>query len=267
MATCLPEVNKSGFHKNKKLFEIAKIGKLPSQISESSGLARVNGKNSIWTHNDSGGKSELYEIDSLGHLLSIMKIPNIKNTDWEDLAQDYSGNLYIGDFGNNSNRRKDLTIYKIKQNNPGESEKITFNFADQKEFPPTKKERNFDCEAFFWTKDSLFLFSKNRGDRKTKLYVLPAKSGNYSLFPKSNIYLKANITSADISPDGKQFALLSYGKLFLFGVGKNSLDFTLPQFCIKASLKQSEAIVYISTNKLVITNEQGDILQLILKPQ
>ncbi len=265
MATCLPEVNKSGFHKNKSLFQISKIGKLPSQISESSGLAKVNGKKSFWTHNDSGGKSELYEIDSLGNLLSIMEIPNTKNVDWEDLTQDNNGNIYIGDFGNNSNRRQDLTIYQIKQNNSGESEKITFNFADQKDFPPTKKKLNFDCEAFFWAKDSLFLFSKNRGDKQTKLYSLPAKSGNYSLAPRSNIYLKANITSADISPDGKQFALLSYGKIFLFGIGINSVDFTLPQFCIKAPLKQSEAIAYISDNEMVITNEQGDIFKLNLK--
>jgi sugar lactone lactonase YvrE len=35
------------------------------------------------------------------------------NIDWEDITKDKDGNLYVGDFGNNDNERKDLCIYKI----------------------------------------------------------------------------------------------------------------------------------------------------------
>lgn len=265
MASCIPEVKKSGFSKGYNHFTLAKIGLLPNQINESSSLAKVSGKSTFWTNNDGGGKTELYEIDTLGQLISTQNIPNSKNIDWEDLTTDINGNIYIGDFGNNANTRKDLTIYKFNPNKPDISEKINFSFADQKEFPPQKENMNFDCEAFFWANDSLYLFAKNRGKKITKLYVIPSIAGDYVAIPISNIYLKTNITSADISPNGKQFALLGYGKLFLFGIGWQEIDFSKPLFCIKAPLKQAEAICYTTNNELLITNEQREVFRVVLK--
>lgn len=259
MATCVPETNKSGFTKGKKLYDITKVGNLPNIINESSGLAKIKNKSTFYTHNDGGGKAELYEIDNSGNLITTLQIPNITNIDWEDLAYDKLGNIYIGDFGNNTNQRKDLTIYKFQPNNSEKIEKITFRFSDQKEFPPQKKDMNFDCEAFFWANDSLFLFSKNRGEKSVKMYKIPSLSGDYIAEPAANIFLKTNITSADISPSGNQFALLSYGKIFLFGVENNQISFSKPQFCIKASLKQSEALSYIAENEILITNEQKEV--------
>ncbi len=264
MATCLPEVNRAGFKKDKKLFEISKIGKLPSNINESSGLQKIKGKASFYTHNDGGGQTELYEIDTVGNFISNLKIPNTTNTDWEDLAQDDAGNIYIGNFGNNSNTRKDLKVYKIQPNKLDKVEEINFNFQDQTAFPPVKENMNFDCEAFFWANDSLYLFSKNRGEKFTKMYVMPSNAGQYNLTPKQAIYLKANITGADINPSKTQFALLSYGKVFLFGVENNQISFSKPLFCIKAALKQAEAISYITDNELLITNEQAEVFKLKL---
>jgi hypothetical protein len=265
MASCVPEMTKSGFTKNKRLFEISKKGLLPKSINESSGLSKVFGKNTFWAHNDGGGKTELYEIDSSGKQLSVLVLKNTKNIDWEDLTVDSKGNIYIGDFGNNLNNRKDLTIYKLSEKEPEKMEKIQFSFADQLVFPPEKKQMDFDCEAMFWANDSLYLFSKNRGTKSTKMYVVPSISGQYNLKPKANIFLKANITGADINPNGKQFALLSYGKVFLFGIENHQIDFSKPQFCIKAPLKQSEALCYISENEVLIINEQRDVFKLKMK--
>lgn len=265
MASCTPEENKSGFSKSENPYSISKIAILAPQINENSGLVSILGKNTFWTINDSGGKNELYEVDSSGKLVSTLKIPNSQNIDWEDLAQDDKGNVYIGDFGNNFNTRKDLAIYKINPKKPDSTEKITFNYSDQKTFPPQKEDMNFDCEAFFWANDSLYLFSKNRGKKFTKMYAIPSMAGNYVAKSKTNIFLKANITAADIRPDGKQFALLSYGKLFLFGIDGQQIDFSKPLYCIKAPLKQSEAISYITNNELLITNEQREVFKVELK--
>ncbi|WP_369828775.1 hypothetical protein [Flavobacterium sp. 1] len=64
--------------------------------------------------------------------------------------------MYIGDFGNNDNTRKDLAIYKIDQSNlQGESANvaytISFDYPEQTEFPPKKKDLMFDVEAFLST--------------------------------------------------------------------------------------------------------------------
>ncbi|MEL6590047.1 MAG: T9SS C-terminal target domain-containing protein, partial [Bacteroidota bacterium] len=85
---------------------------IPSSVDETSGLA-VNGPNKIWTHNDSGGQNELYELDTLGNLNRILTILNANLVDWEELAKDDVGNFYIGDFGNNGNARTNQKIYII----------------------------------------------------------------------------------------------------------------------------------------------------------
>jgi len=95
---------------NKKLI-IKKVTTLSPKIEETSGLINFNGR--IITHNDSGGEPSLYEIDiSSGNVIRTVAISNAVNKDIEDIAQD-ENYIYLCDIGNNSNKRKDQTIYKL----------------------------------------------------------------------------------------------------------------------------------------------------------
>ena len=260
--TCQPDHKINGFEKVKSQYKITKIGKLPIAANESSGLAKGKKPDSFWTHNDSGGKSELYEINSGGKLLSVKQIENAPNIDWEDLATEPDGTIYIGDFGNNSNTRKPLNIYKLG-NEKSNVEKITFNYADQKDFPPLPNQQNYDCEAFFYNNKNLYLFSK-RGIKTThyvKLYQLASQPGDYSISPIDSIQIKTQVTSADISPDGKTFALLTYGKVLLFGIEDNKINFKKPLGCFKLVKKQSEALIFLNNTDMLITNEQRQIFR------
>ncbi|MCF2445931.1 hypothetical protein L0657_18360 [Dyadobacter sp. CY345] len=262
LCTCNPDKRTNGFEKVKSHYKISKIGKLPIVANESSGIART-GKGTYWTHNDSGGKTELYEIDSTGKLLSTKVIPNSQNTDWEDLTRDETGNIYIGDFGNNGNSRRSLTIYKVPSSGT-DTEEIMFNYADQKEFPPSKDLFNFDCEAFFHHNDNLYLFSKNRSPKNhfVRLYKLPSQKGNYSITPIDSIEIKTQVTSADISPDGKTFALLTYGKILLFEIDNGLINFRKPKGCFRFVRKQAEALTFVSNTDMIVTNEQQQIFRI-----
>ncbi|MFT4032803.1 MAG: hypothetical protein QM669_10315 [Siphonobacter sp.] len=237
---------------------------MPSVVNENSGLATASGKPTFWTHNDSGGKPELYEVDMQGTLLRTLHFPALKNVDWEEVSRDERGTLYIGDIGNNQNMRRDLTIYKIPEpvldttSQPGIG-KITFQYEDQKAFPPERKEMNFDCEAFFFANDSLYLFSKNRGDHHVKLYTLPAVPGQHVAKVKDRIELKGMVTAADISPDRKTFAVLTYGKIFFFGIHQGQINFSDPLHCLKVGRGQIEGLVYVTNNTLLMSNEQGNM--------
>ena len=261
--TCYSDRKMNGFESVKSHYKISKTGTLPDAANESSGLVKSNNPNSFWTHNDSGGKPELYEIDSTGKLLSVKKVGNAQNIDWEDLTSDENGTIYIGDFGNNGNTRRTLDIYKIAVNN-SETEKITFSYADQKEFPPSAEKLNYDCEAFFYSKNNLYLFSKNRSatNHYVRLYEMPSKTGNYAISPIDSIQIKTQVTSADISPDGKTFALLTYGKILLFGIESNTIDFRHPLGCFKFAKKQTEALIFLNNTDMLVTNEQGQIFRL-----
>ena len=90
------------------------IGSLTNILNESSGITFI-APNRLYTHDDSSGNDEIYEIDTLGNLIRTINVNNANNTDWEDITKDNLNNIYIGNFGNNNNDRTDLKIYKIPQ--------------------------------------------------------------------------------------------------------------------------------------------------------
>ena len=263
LATCDSDKKDNGFKKVKSEYSISTIGKLPKNATESSGLARSDKKNSFWTHNDSGGKPELYEIDASGKLLSTKIITGAKNIDWEDLAREENGTLYIGDFGNNDNNRQTLDIYKLPAGKPS-AEKITFRYTSQKAFPPVPTEMIYDCEAFFYSSNHLYLFSKKgfKSDNYVRLYQMPSEPGDYTLSPIDSIQVETQVTSADISPDGKTFALLTYGKVLLFAIENGKIDFKLPTGCFRLVKKQAEALIFLNNSDMMLTNEQGQIFHI-----
>lgn len=244
------------------------VATLDSKIRETSGII-VSNKNSIWTHNDSGGKNELYNFDSTGKIIRTVYIKNAKNKDWEDLARDTKGNFYIGDFGNNGNSRKDLRIYKTSSpenaaDDTLSAEVINFTYEDQLSFPPAAPQQNFDCEAMISFRDSLYIFTKNRtkpATGYTKMYRLPNIPGSYKAVLIDSFYTgqgssESNwITGADISKDEKKIVLLSNGKIWLFEnfKGANFFNGKVTEFTLHFS--QKEGIGFINDHEFYITDE------------
>jgi hypothetical protein len=251
--------------------DLQTITKLPKVVNESSGM-ELNDNNQIWTLNDSGGKPELYLCDTTGGLIRTLKIANAKNRDWEDLTQDDRGNYYIGDFGNNNNGRKDLTIYKIP--NPDRvradfvrAQTITFSFEDQTAFPPPRDQLNFDCESVIWKDGHLYLFSKHRTfPMRTNLYRLPDAPGDYvaqkiSSFqtsgPDETDLFNHWISAADISPDGTKVCIISSGKMWIFYDFEGDDFFSGQHRRIDlSSSSQREAIVFVSNTSVYMTDEE-----------
>jgi len=249
------------FEKPSSPYKIERIAKLPSIINESSGVAMIN-DSTFWTLNDGGGKSELYKVNLQGNLLSRIEIPNSSNIDWEEVATDAKGIIYIGDFGNNNNNRKDLRIYKY---NPllNKTDTISFSYHDQLAFPPAKTTMNFDCEAMFHHNDSLYLVSKNRGNKTVRFYKIPDKPGTYKISPFYTSFISSMITGATMDDDHKRIALLSYGKIYFFDVTTQNPMSLKPCSCMGfARNAQAEGIAYLKNNSILITNEQGKIFKL-----
>ena len=240
------------------------------KLKEASGVEVSSASDLIWILEDSGNKNNIYGVNADGKIQQTIKIENASNVDWEDLTSDKAGNLYIGDFGNNDNERKDLSIYKInagdlKQDVANSSGKISFYYPEQTEFPPKKSGLFYDAESFFEHNGNFYIFTKNRSkgfDGSVSLYKIPNQEGNHEAqllgkFQACNIYKKCAITSADISPDGKTVAILSASRVYLltnfspdnFLSGKTE-EFELPD------VTQKEGICFKDNETLLIVDEK-----------
>ncbi|MGH1461718.1 MAG: hypothetical protein ACRBB6_06755 [Neptuniibacter sp.] len=253
------------------------LAQLSDQVKETSGLAERNGL--IWTINDSGDAPILYSLDSQHQILRKVRVSGAKNTDWEDLAQD-EVYLYIADCGNNLGRRDNLEIYKVRWDQLEKSvsdevpaDILSFFYADK---PDTNlgRNHNYDCEALASVGDELWLFTKNRGDQKTKLYKLNKEDAVQRVSPVSGFDIKGLITAADYDPETKHLALLGYGKNILFGqsfiwvfpvVNDGTLlpDWSRARYKKLNPYAQWEALIWdrdSSYPKLILTTEKSPLL-------
>lgn len=245
------------------------ITSLPGILYESSGI-HVTAPNVIWTHNDSGHTNQLFQIDTIGNLVRTLTVVNATNVDWEDLAVDDQGRVYINDAGNNNNNRRDLVIYRIPDPDSIESyqveaERIDFVFEDQTEFPPPPSYRNFCIEATIWKDDSIFMFTKDRSDPitgYTKMYAVPAVPGTHVAVLLDSLYVDnenhpARITSADYNPATGEMVLLTRTRILSFTdfPGNRFFDGRIVDYQFSHLIGQVEAIAFVQNNRLYITSE------------
>ncbi len=256
---CHTEPARSAFKKEKKGYRVEGYARMPEELQESSGLTGAAG-GTFWVLQDGGNPAALHRIAANGKLIESLQL-NLPNYDWESLTRDAEGNLYIGDFGNNRNNRRNLRIFRLNKKNQ-QVDTIAFYYPEQEFFPPAEKgEKNYDAEAFFWHQGKLHLFSKSYGDKVVRHYTLPDSSGSYAARLEGTRKLHGLVTGAAISPDGKELALLSYGKLYLFDVTNRNDFLEKPKACVNlVGRAQTEAVVYLNNSNLLITNEQRRLI-------
>lgn len=245
------------------------IHKLASDLSSSSGLEWTDGH--LWTHNDSGNPPYIYRIDtSNGSTLQTVKITNYPNTDWEDITAD-SAYIYVSDCGNNNGDRTDLKILKIAKSDItiGSStvqisaQAINLSYTDQTSFVSSNT-NNFDCESIISIKDSLYIFTKDRGDLSTRVYRLPKVPGTYAVSPITSYHVGGLVTGADYNAATNEVVLIGYMSGHV-----NSFMWFLDDFKGHAFFSgdkrkveigngqewQTEGVTYITPGRFFISNE------------
>jgi hypothetical protein len=242
----------------------------PKKLNEVSGITYIPESKLLWVIEDSGNANKIYGLNPKGKLEKSITIQNAENIDWEELTKDKEGNLYIGDFGNNENKREDLCIYKIAKDSllkstTNASYKVSFEYPEQKKFPPKKKNLLYDVESFFEFKNNFYLFTKNRSskfDGTTFLYKVPNRAGSHQAkllgeFKTGGSFENNAITSATISPDASKVLLLCHGKVWLFQnfTSDNFLSGEVSEFKLN-HFSQKEAICFTDNSTLLIADEK-----------
>jgi len=250
------------------------VASVPAALEEISGIEKIPQSNLIWAVSDSHNSATLYGFNpTTQNIDEAINLTSIKNKDWEDMATDAEGNLYIGDFGNNNNKRKQLAIYKVPSVTESTEQRTiyttTFEYEDQTKFPPKKKDRNFDVESFIYYNNHFYLFTRNRSshfDGTVKLYKMPATPGHHtakviSSYKTCDDKKNCQVTGATIDFKSGTVALLSNSKVWLLKDYKND-DF------FSGSIEeidfdhhsQKESICFKDANTLYIADEQNGTL-------
>lgn len=247
------------------------VDQLPGDLREVSGIQLMDDPNTIWMVNDSGNRPEVFSWDiSQSQIKNSLKIDGLKNVDWEDLATDGDSILFIGDFGNNSNKRKDLVIYHLKIDpSAAESSELVattlFSFENQDKFPPKQDKRKFDVEGFFYRNGYFYLFTRHRDkafDGGSHIYRLKAGEGSYQAqklgkFKSCKDSRDCQITAADYDPVKDRIALLSYNKLWILdSIDWDSMEHYRTKLYKLGHRSQKESVSFESGDCLLIADER-----------
>ncbi|MBE0459773.1 MAG: hypothetical protein ACTJIB_20080 [Pseudoalteromonas prydzensis] len=246
------------------------------QISVDPKLKEISGiefdkSNRLWAINDSGDDPKLYLLNKDGSIDKEVLITNAKNVDWEDMTQNDFGHFFLGDFGNNKQQRKWLTIYKIEnpidiKGDTTEAEIIKFTYPEMDGSPITPDRRNFDLEAFVAFGHHLYLFTKNRTepfDGITNVYKVGDHAANFdaelvdSFKTCTTLEKLCWITSAALSPDRSKLVLLDSTSIWLFENFSGDKFFSGDISRIDLGIvTQKEAITFYDDNTIVFTDEE-----------
>ncbi|EID76419.1 SdiA-regulated domain-containing protein [Imtechella halotolerans] len=265
--------------------ELRKVFSFPSQMKEVSGVTYDAKRSMLWAIEDSGNRNEVYGIDTLGTVVKTIAVNGVENNDWEALTMGADGSLYVGDFGNNGNTRKNLAIYALNpeslyENNAEVAYKVSFYYPEQRTFPPEKTEKFYDAEAFFLVGDHFYLITKNRSKGfggTARVYKIPNREGNHAALLLGELetcerFSYCAITDAAISPDGTRIVLLSQKFVWIFDHFSEHNFLHLANRKIELpGMTQRESITFKDANTVWIADERdkhtgGKVYEFLLTP-
>lgn len=239
-------------------------------LRESSGVATSRQHPGIlWTHSDAGNLAHVFATDPSGAARSRWRFRSGQNVDWEDigLGPCPAGTcLYIGDVGDNAERRASVTIYRFPEPDPGVADGL-FDAADSLVIRYPDRPR--DVEALFVDDSStVWLVSKGRSDG-IFLYRVPAAAwGGHAataelvdtLPIRPHLAAGQAVTGAAISRDQRTVVARTYRDLFFFSRAPDGrlTPAPAPNRCEIVGLEiQGEAVDWWSDSTLVLTSEGG----------
>lgn len=279
-------------------------GRLDKTIKESSGLVASRRQPGVlWTVSDSGHPPILYAVNHHGNLLAQFRISNAVNVDWESLAIDDSGNLYIADVGNNLSRTRFSQllprrwIYRIAEpkvslktvpadpqdkvatsispaSNDGSRETQEHLLPPLKELTSDKcyvfsyPDSSFDIEATFVIDQSLYLIAKSKQEPADlyRLSLADHRSGS-SIQKVGRLTGCYFATGADFKAASGTLAVCSYDRIMIWRLGRFDSEIisrTEPQI-LRIRRGTYESIAFSET-ELVLTQENGTVEALKLPP-
>jgi hypothetical protein len=257
---------------------VRQVGQIDSkEVAESSGVVASRRFDGIlYTHNDSGNSPSVYAIKADGTVLREYRIPS-KHTDWEDIAIDEQNRLYVGNIGNNNADKPQVEVFRFAEPDLADAKNAAKNNkkkgkkdAEGREEVRVKPERSwrisypdrpFDAESLFIHEGYGYVISKMPIGLPAAIYrfAIEGDSQDVKLEKVADLPIKAPVTGADLTADGKRLAVLSEAGLYLFELGGDvaSVEKAAPKV-VPLPNRKLEGVCFTKAG-VVITAESREI--------
>ncbi|WP_373198603.1 PE family protein, partial [Mycobacterium marinum] len=204
-----------------------------ASLDEISGIeSGVANPNIYWVHNDSGDTARVFAIDAKsGATLGTYTLSGAKASDWEDIAigpgpvpgQSY---LYLGDIGDNGLSRSAIAVYRVPEpivtGTAANPVTTTLTGVDTLNLKYPDGPHNAEALMVDPRTGRMLIIDKTSSGNPA-IYSAPTglASGSTTTLqdvgtlalPSGSGYL---VTGADVSPDGTQLAVRTYGHVYLW---------------------------------------------------
>jgi len=246
------------------------------RVTESSGVAVSRAhRGTLWTHNDSGEGPYLFATDLHGADRGAIRVSGARAVDWEDIALGpcpitgrQGACLYVGDTGDNLERRRSVTVYAVPEpdppGSPADTQRVTAAaLALNLRYP----DGSHDVEAMYVSPrdTAVYLISKGRGGtirlyRAARAAWQSPQPVTVQLVQTLPIVPKARagrrVTDAAIRPDAALVAVRTYNEIYFFTPGPGGRLTPSGQPCALDRLgRVGEGIAFLDNATLVITSE------------
>lgn len=267
-----------------------RVGALPAEASESSGLAASRrDPRMLWTHNDSGGQPVLYALDPNGARRGDLRLTGVRNIDWEDLASfelDGRSYLLVADVGDNNGKRTDCALYIVAEPDPADLSPVKETAATIAWKIPVRYldgPRDVESVAVDARAGVVYLLAKRTTPHG--LYTLPLRvpadgvvpaampvaqmpnaffpqpTSSQALTPIPTGRYRAQPTGMDFAADGSAAVVLSYGDVLLFPRENNEPWKTAllrpPVVLAHHGLMQAEGVAFGADNRTIYVTSEG----------
>lgn len=244
-----------------------------SAINELSGLAASRKyPGLLWGHNDSGDVARIFAINEKGDTLATVNFEGLEARDWEDIT--FAGGwIYIAEMGDNFAVNENIKIYRLREPDlnpdkldqeitlkPQQWETMTLNYPDGAR----------DAESLSATPDGrLLIVSKNKKGSNFYQLKRPWSNGQVATLDKifENVqigetgWLTKLVTGGDLSPDGRELAIVTYAQITQFALATPydfaSLQLDKPRKRDLPPLKQCESICYSADGLSLWVSSEG----------
>ena len=238
---------------------------LDPQMDEISGLAASRRHDGVlWLHDDGGNPARLFAVSTGGRRQATFHVEGVTKTDWEDIAAfELDGRRYLmlADTGDNGGLRRSLQLHVIEEPAALENARLAPAWSIAFRWPDGPR----DCEAIAVdaARGEILLVSKKR--EPPELFSLPLRPtagemqtarplGELAGMPPPSpaeqndtgrAQYDRHVTAADIAPDGRTLAVMTYRYLLLYGRGEGGWGEAVagpPQVSDLPPLPQAEAL-------------------------